>query len=216
MNDKVSIVTSRPRRSASWRWRWSTAAVVTVGRAPCRRSAVRRWPAGSSSSCRCCRWSRKSATWRGRAADTATTASRGRWRRGRSTGWRSCWGSPAARWSPSASLRSQFHILCLSMSMSQNYYQEVSNYFGINTVKELIHNRFQKFRISYGAADNYLYRLIFAKCWTYFDCTVHIFGVFSWLPFFDCEIKLYIYSSVSLSFTAFVANKLYMHDYLDR
>ena len=48
--------------------------------------------------------------------------------------------------------------------MSQNYYQEVSNYFGINTVKELIHNRFQKFRISYGAANNYLCRLIFAKC----------------------------------------------------
>ena len=44
--------------------------------------------------------------------------------------------------------------------MSQNYYQEVSNYFGINTVKELIHNCFQKFRISYGAADNYLCRLI--------------------------------------------------------
>jgi len=34
--------------------------------------------------------------------------------------------------------------------MSQNYYQEVINYFGINTVEELIHNRFQKFRISYG------------------------------------------------------------------
>jgi len=33
--------------------------------------------------------------------------------------------------------------------MSQNYYQEVSNYFGINTVKELVHNRFGKFRISY-------------------------------------------------------------------
>ena len=40
------------------------------------------------------------------------------------------------------------------------YYQEeeVSNYFGINTVKELIHNLFQKFRI------NYLCRLIFFKC----------------------------------------------------
>ena len=48
--------------------------------------------------------------------------------------------------------------------MSQNYYQEVSNHFGINTIEELIHNRFQKFRISYGAADNYLCRLIFAKC----------------------------------------------------
>jgi len=33
--------------------------------------------------------------------------------------------------------------------MYQNYYQEVSNNFGINTVKELIHNRFEKFRISY-------------------------------------------------------------------
>ena len=62
--------------------------------------------------------------------------------------------------------------------MSQNYYQEVSNYFGINTVNELIHNRFQKFRISYGAADNYLCRLIFAKCWTYSDCTVYIFVFF--------------------------------------
>ena len=48
--------------------------------------------------------------------------------------------------------------------MSQKYYQEVSNYFGINMVKELIHNRYQKCRISYGAADNYLCRLIFAKC----------------------------------------------------
>ena len=55
-------------------------------------------------------------------------------------------------------------IIKLFGTMSQNYYQEVSNYFGINTVKVLIHNRFQKFRISYGAADNYLCRLIFAKC----------------------------------------------------
>jgi len=55
-------------------------------------------------------------------------------------------------------------IIKLFGTMSQNYYQEVSNYFGINTVKELMHNRFQKFRISYGAADNYLCRLIFAKC----------------------------------------------------
>ena len=47
--------------------------------------------------------------------------------------------------------------------MSQNYYQEVSNYFGINTVKELINNRVEKFRISYGAADNHLCRLI-ARC----------------------------------------------------
>ena len=31
-------------------------------------------------------------------------------------------------------------------------------------VKELTHNRLQKFRISYGAADNYLRRLILAKC----------------------------------------------------
>ena len=36
--------------------------------------------------------------------------------------------------------------------MSQNYYQEVSNYFGIYTVKELIYNRVEKFKISYGAA----------------------------------------------------------------
>jgi len=43
--------------------------------------------------------------------------------------------------------------------MSQNYYyREVSNHFGVNTVKELIHNRFEKFWISYGAAaDNYTY-----------------------------------------------------------
>jgi len=34
-------------------------------------------------------------------------------------------------------------------TMSQNYYQEVSNYFGINTVKELIRNNFEKFKISY-------------------------------------------------------------------
>ena len=49
-----------------------------------------------------------------------------------------------------------------------------------------------KFRISYCAADNYLCRLLFAKCWTYSDCTVHIFCFFSWLQFFDGEIKLYI------------------------
>ena len=55
-------------------------------------------------------------------------------------------------------------IIKLFGTMSQNYYQEVSNYFGIKTVKELIHNRFQKFRISYGAVDNYLCRLIFVKC----------------------------------------------------
>jgi len=48
--------------------------------------------------------------------------------------------------------------------MFQHYYQEVSNCFGINTVKELIRNRFEKFKISYGAADNYLCRLISAKC----------------------------------------------------
>ena len=40
-------------------------------------------------------------------------------------------------------------IIKLFGTMSQNYYQEVSNYFGINTVKELVHNRFGKFRISY-------------------------------------------------------------------
>ena len=43
-------------------------------------------------------------------------------------------------------------IIELFGTMSQNYYQEVSNYFGINTVKELIPNRVEKFRISYGAA----------------------------------------------------------------
>jgi len=50
-------------------------------------------------------------------------------------------------------------------------------------------NRFEKFRISYGAADNYLCRLIFDRCWTYSDCIVYIFFsflfcFFSWLPFF--------------------------------
>ena len=47
-------------------------------------------------------------------------------------------------------------IIKLFGTMSQNYYQKVSNYFGINTVKVLIHNRFQTFRITYGAADNYM------------------------------------------------------------
>ena len=37
-------------------------------------------------------------------------------------------------------------IIKLFGTMSQNYYQEVSNYFGINTVKELIRNRFEKLR----------------------------------------------------------------------
>jgi len=67
--------------------------------------------------------------------------------------------------------------------MSQNYYQVVSNYFGISTVKELIHNRFEKFRISYDAADNYICRLIIAELirtvlYIFFFC------FFSWLPFF--------------------------------
>ena len=79
--------------------------------------------------------------------------------------------------------------------MSQNYYQEVSNYFGINIVKELIRNRFEKFKISYGAADNYLCRLISAKCWL--NLTVlYIFFLFFFVSFFatvfDGEIKLYI------------------------
>ena len=65
-------------------------------------------------------------------------------------------------------------IIKLFGTMSQNYYQVVSNYFGISTVKELIHNRFEKLRISYGAADNYLWRLIFVRCWTYSDCIVYI------------------------------------------
>ena len=55
-------------------------------------------------------------------------------------------------------------IIKLFGTMSQNYYEEVSNYFGINTIKELIYNRFEKFRISYSAADNYLCRLIFVRC----------------------------------------------------
>ena len=55
-------------------------------------------------------------------------------------------------------------IIKLVGTMSQNYYQEVSNYFGINTVKQLIRNRFERFKISYGAADNYLCRLISVKC----------------------------------------------------
>jgi len=55
-------------------------------------------------------------------------------------------------------------IIKLFGTMSQNYYQEVSNYFDINTVKELIRNHFEKFKISYGAADNYLCCQISAKC----------------------------------------------------
>jgi len=46
---------------------------------------------------------------------------------------------------------------------------EVSNYFGINTVKELMYNCVEKFRISYGAADNHLCRLISRRL-TYYDC----------------------------------------------
>ena len=76
--------------------------------------------------------------------------------------------------------------------MSQNYYQEVSNYFGINMVKELIRNRFQKLRISYAAADNYLCRLIFAKCWTNSDCTVHIFVSFLGYRFWRWNKVIYI------------------------
>ena len=55
-------------------------------------------------------------------------------------------------------------IIKLFRTMTQNCYQEVSHYFGINTVKELIRNLFEKFRISYGVADDYLCRLIFARC----------------------------------------------------
>ena len=55
-------------------------------------------------------------------------------------------------------------IIKLFGTMSQNYYKEVSNYFGINTIKELIYNRVKKFRISYGAADNHLCRLIAIEC----------------------------------------------------
>ena len=83
--------------------------------------------------------------------------------------------------------------------MSQNYYQEVSNYFGINTVKELIRNRFEKYKISYGAADNYLCRLISAKCWLILT-VLYIFFPFFFVSFlatvFDGEIKLYIYRIV--------------------
>jgi len=45
-------------------------------------------------------------------------------------------------------------IIKLFGTMSQNYYQEVSNSFNINTGNRLIHNRFEKFRISYGAASD--------------------------------------------------------------
>jgi len=48
----------------------------------------------------------------------------------------------------------------------------------ISYAKELIYNRFKKFRISYCAADNYLCRLIFARCWTYSHCIVYIFFFF--------------------------------------
>ena len=80
-------------------------------------------------------------------------------------------------------------IIQLFGTMSQNYYQEVSNYFGINTVIELIRNRFEKFKISYGAADNYLCRLISVYIFPFLFC------FFSCYRFFDGEIKLYIFSS---------------------
>jgi len=73
-------------------------------------------------------------------------------------------------------------IIKLFGTMSQNYYQEVSNYFGINTVKELIRNRFEKFKISYGAADNYLCRLISAKCWLILT-VLYIFFLFLFVSF---------------------------------
>jgi len=40
-------------------------------------------------------------------------------------------------------------IIKLFGPMSQNCYQEVSHYFGIKTVKELIRTRFEKFIMSY-------------------------------------------------------------------
>ena len=73
-------------------------------------------------------------------------------------------------------------IIKLFGTMSQNYYQEVSNYFGINTVKELIGNRFEKFKISYGAADNYLCRLISAKCCLILT-VLYIFFLFFFVSF---------------------------------
>jgi len=76
-------------------------------------------------------------------------------------------------------------IIKLFSTMSQNYYQE-SKHFGINTVKELIHNRFEKFRISYGAAgkipmpsDICYVKLILTIVYIFF-----FFCFFSWLPFF--------------------------------
>jgi len=50
------------------------------------------------------------------------------------------------------------------------------SWFNVGNDPELIHNCFAKFRISYGAADNYLCRLIFARRWTYSDCIVSFLG----------------------------------------
>jgi len=65
----------------------------------------------------------------------------------------------------------------------------------------LIRNRFEKFKISYGAADNYLCCLISAKCWLILTVLYIFFLVFLFLfllPFFDGEIKLYILAAPSV------------------
>ena len=96
---------------------------------------------------------------------------------------------------------SNYYVITLFGTMSQNYYQEVNNYFGINTVKELTHNHFQKFRISYGsAADNYLCRLIFANRWTYSDCTVYMYCITTYAVWYLLIVELILtvlYISVS-------------------
>ena len=80
------------------------------------------------------------------------------------------------------------NIVKLLGTMSQHYYQWVSNYFGINTIKELIHNRFEKFRISYGAVWYLLdAELILTLLYIYF----FLFSFFL-ATVFGGEIELYI------------------------
>ena len=56
-------------------------------------------------------------------------------------------------------------IIKLVGLMPQNCYKEVSHYFGIKSVKELICNHFEKFIMSYSVSDNCLCRLISTRCW---------------------------------------------------
>ena len=65
-------------------------------------------------------------------------------------------------------------------------YIEVSHYFGIKSVKDLICNRFEKFITSYSTSDNCLCRLIPTRCWIY--CDFAIFAVFlGWMDIHQPE-----------------------------